>query len=57
MVDAAEARLLTDALAVAPRLNFHDVAADGDCLYRAVACQLETGEQHSKPPCSSQVNV
>ena len=39
----------------APQLHFRDVAADGNWLYRAVACQLETGEPCSEPPFACQV--
>ena len=40
----AEALLLAHALAAAPELRFFDVPGDGNCLYSAVACQLDSGE-------------
>ena len=43
-LEAAEGLLLAHALAAAPQLRFFDVPGDGNCLYSAVACQLDSGE-------------
>ena len=43
-LEAAEALLLAHALVAAPQLRFFDVPGDGNCLYSAVACQLDSGK-------------
>ena len=42
----AEAALLALAKAIAPQLQPHWIAGDGNCLYRSVALQMEQGEAH-----------
>ena len=42
----AEAALRALAKAIAPQLQPHWIAGDGNCLYRSVALQMEQGEAH-----------
>ena len=47
-LNAAEAALEAHAAAVAPLLQKHWIAGDGNCLYRSVALQTEQGQEHHK---------
>ena len=45
-MEAAEELLQEHAAAVIPHLQLRGIAGDGNCLFRAAACQVPEGEEH-----------